>query len=879
MGAERDALTARAFARLRDDLYGRELSFQEIDLRWGITEEQAEAGEVLETCLAEIDACRPYFVAILGDYYGWIDPRAEERLARHFPHLRDYADRSITELEIRHAVLNSPLSSQIVRPLIYRRAPTGDRETPAVARILELISELQAFGCTVSEYSDADDLQLRVYADLRRVIESSHSLPATDSSARRAQAAFRTYHLAGGFHRESEIRRLRRTLWLSRRVVIEGRPGIGKSTLLVAFHRVLSNRGRGDGCRIASLKAASGLWPRVVDELVETGRPIESVDDAKVLLESHLTCTVGVTVIDDISAGRDDLYGDGTLWISGTRPRGRLVVATDDQLAVEELASAGFSRFRLRPLTQAQAGKLLSDQLAIYGKKLTPAQSAKIIAPSHCRHPDYLRVFGELLRVFGLFEELDAEIDRLLTAETASDLFVRLFERLEATPGVPPEMPGLILTLMSRARTGLRESEILAIAGQELEVTGPMHAWAPIGLSLRPFMMDRNGVLSVESQALNEAIVSQYPVSPARENELRAILVRHFMSLRNEARSIDELVYLLPQTDAWPQAIELLSDALWLRGAHARDALSLEAFLIRVIRADPSSAARLSAALEDIAETSADSKSAVIATRLLAVAGRYDTVINLCTCAVNGKRFEGDANDEKELLNYHLLLVEALTATGQLDHALERIAHLKDINTDPVRIGQIRERAALLALDSGHFDIAARLFDDAMTIHEDAGSRRGVARIDQHVASLNLARGDAKQAYQQFSALERDGRRFREPDLLAAALAGRSSAARILGKPRKALRLSRQAESIYRRMGDAAALSRCLVDQALSMIDLDDFDGADQSYSEASGLAREAGEPTLERAILARHLELLDRIGLGGGQLAAEISAHLKDKT
>ncbi len=43
--------------------------FSEIDLRWGITAEQAERGEVLELCLREIDQCRPYFINFLGTRY------------------------------------------------------------------------------------------------------------------------------------------------------------------------------------------------------------------------------------------------------------------------------------------------------------------------------------------------------------------------------------------------------------------------------------------------------------------------------------------------------------------------------------------------------------------------------------------------------------------------------------------------------------------------------------------------------------------------------------------------------------------------------------------------------------------------------------------
>jgi hypothetical protein len=43
-----------------------------VNLRWGITEEQARRGDVLPICLGEIDRCRPFFLCLLGERYGWV---------------------------------------------------------------------------------------------------------------------------------------------------------------------------------------------------------------------------------------------------------------------------------------------------------------------------------------------------------------------------------------------------------------------------------------------------------------------------------------------------------------------------------------------------------------------------------------------------------------------------------------------------------------------------------------------------------------------------------------------------------------------------------------------------------------------------------------
>lgn len=77
-----DLLVRKVFPGLRARLRERFVEFVDVDLRLVITVEQAERGEVLPVCLAEIDRARPYFVGMLGERYGWIPPRdvyADER--------------------------------------------------------------------------------------------------------------------------------------------------------------------------------------------------------------------------------------------------------------------------------------------------------------------------------------------------------------------------------------------------------------------------------------------------------------------------------------------------------------------------------------------------------------------------------------------------------------------------------------------------------------------------------------------------------------------------------------------------------------------------------------------------------------------------------
>ena len=81
MFAEREELVKFTFPELRKRCRERQVEFVEVDLRWEITYEQKAEGKVLPICLAEIELCRPYFMGLLGERYGWVLEKIDEELA------------------------------------------------------------------------------------------------------------------------------------------------------------------------------------------------------------------------------------------------------------------------------------------------------------------------------------------------------------------------------------------------------------------------------------------------------------------------------------------------------------------------------------------------------------------------------------------------------------------------------------------------------------------------------------------------------------------------------------------------------------------------------------------------------------------------------
>jgi tetratricopeptide (TPR) repeat protein len=126
MQAERDHLQQFVFPELEERMRAHRIHLACIDLRWGVettsvADREAKEATVLKVCLTEIDRCRPYFVVLLGDRYGWVPPMARvEAVTREAGVAIERSPCSVTELEIEYGALGS---QQPMRPLFYFRRP------------------------------------------------------------------------------------------------------------------------------------------------------------------------------------------------------------------------------------------------------------------------------------------------------------------------------------------------------------------------------------------------------------------------------------------------------------------------------------------------------------------------------------------------------------------------------------------------------------------------------------------------------------------------------------------------------------------------------------------------------------------------------------
>lgn len=200
MHAERDMLTLYVRPEIQEFLrnYGEELTF--IDLRWGINtqslEEEESAHKILSVCLDEIDRSKPFFIAFLGERYGWIpDKRLIEETVKQkspeFSYLAEF-EKSVTALEIEYALAQKDFAD---RCLFYFRKPLPIEKLSPEYRALycsegegykrrldALKSKIISSGGRVWEYTadwdeerncvtGLDELKERIISDLKMLIK------------------------------------------------------------------------------------------------------------------------------------------------------------------------------------------------------------------------------------------------------------------------------------------------------------------------------------------------------------------------------------------------------------------------------------------------------------------------------------------------------------------------------------------------------------------------------------------------------------------------------------------------------------------------------------------------------------------------------------
>jgi hypothetical protein len=574
MQAERDELIKHVALTLRAACERRGVSFGFVDLRWGITEEESNRGEVLPICLAEIEHCRPYFIGLLGDRYGWVPDAIPAEVMQREPWLPEHAGCSVTEIEALAGALRNPTPDAA---FFYLRAP-GDRQLDA--RLNRLRERIRASGLTVHDYEAVGDFGRQVLADMTALVERLYPAseivdPLTRAAADHATFARRLTTLYEG--RDADLEQLDAHIeGDGPPLVLIGESGIGKSALLANWAD-RRRRSKPDELLLEHYLGASSesagwapLTVRIMSELkrrLELSREIPEERHQLRPAFAEFLYAAGdkqrvVLIIDGLDKLEDEDNAPDLLWLPSILPTGvRVLLSTLPGRSLIELRNRQWPTFGLAALASAARRSLAVSYLDRYRKRLSEPRLARIVDADQSASPLYLRALLEELRVFGEHNRLDDRIEHYLQSQANVDLYALVLARWEADyERGRPHLVRDSLSLIWAARRGIRETELLELLGEGTARPLPHAHWSPLRLAAESNVVDRDGLLGLPEGPFRMAVERRYLAGEGAGYAAHLRLADYFELRADDVRKAEELLWQLSRAQAWDRLADCLGD-------------------------------------------------------------------------------------------------------------------------------------------------------------------------------------------------------------------------------------------------------------------------------------------------------------------------------
>ncbi len=605
MHAERDYLISHVFPVIRRACRERQVEFTEIDLRWGVTKEEAEQGKVVRICLEEINRCRPYFLSLLGDRYGWapldtdLDHKAE--LLALFPFLEDSlkAGLSVTEMEILHGVLDNPAMAEhcffYLRDSALSQTLAESYNTPhdyfeteqrLNDKLAALKEKVRSSGLPVRDnYASIEALAELIKTDLLAVLDKQFPADQTPTPLEAEQNAHRSYardrcqaYIANP--RDIEALDAHFNTPTNNALLVTGESGLGKSALL-AYWVNQQRTHNPDRFIIEHYVGISGdadpvaIIRRIMTEIKHR------TDDKEELPSKH-----------------EDIIQDFPLWLAKISERDPLLLIIDglNQLEskdgkwlpsfwqenvkaifsvipgeqLDQLLQNEWALHRVEALDLERREQLIRDWLASYRKALATEQTQLIAQAPQTGNPLFLKTVLEELRIFGYFEHLDQRISTLLTANNPQELFVLVLERLENDFG--KDIVTQIMQALWAARRGLSETEIAGITCLSRLVISTFL------MAIDAHLAKRSGLLTFFHDYLRQAVKLHCFEDKEAEINAHIKLAQYFKQQELNNRVAEELPWQWQQAEQWEALKDCISAIPMFEVLYEKDDLELLAY-------------------------------------------------------------------------------------------------------------------------------------------------------------------------------------------------------------------------------------------------------------------------------------------------------------
>ena len=643
MNNERNYLMANVFPQLKEIARRRNVTFVELDLRWGIPDEDTRNGKVLQICLDAIRDSKPFFIGIIGNRVGWC-PTMDELKKNHvlleqYPEIIEdiKAGASVTEMEMQNAVLRN---KEKMHAYFYFR----NHGEPLEDKIKQLRESILKCGYPVSEYTKPEEFGEMVKQHFCKLLDELYPETSISNSLYDHNAQLETIHrLSSGFvdynHVGEMVLSPAAKDFSTKYWALVGEMGIGKSSLLAYWTEKNLNRFCIIPCFIGSTHLDSSL-SAIKDYLCkEINRLFDSQNsENKTFEESLKQIPLGKRIvfvidgIENLNLKEAEIY---TFLSTFTRysQSCKVIFSLENKTEIgEQLHKLKAKYYEPKSLTEDRLEDLGYRYLSVFKKERFADRLQKVFSSRICETPLLFKtVLNELISI-GTNDTINKLIDEYTSADSAEELYNKTLARFEKSYG--KELVSNSFGMIINTPLGLTEAEITKIL-----IPKPIE-WSQFYYASAPFFTTVNGCLNIDNPYLRAAIEKRYL---EKKYWIQTTLISYF-----EKQLSNELVNVSNGEEAWKsRTLGLIKTSL------SRDESTITDYVEQVVN-HPNLLGRINRYVS-------------LLSKLLFSTSNYDKLLELLSSPLC---YLSLAICDEQILNNYILYIKAQTGSVDLSSLL-----------------------------------------------------------------------------------------------------------------------------------------------------------------------------------------------------------------
>lgn len=539
MNLEREYLIKKIFPEMRQKAYERNVSLVEVDLRWGITEEDSKNGKVIDICFDEIDNSIPFFIGIIGNRYGWCPDNKDisPNESRHYDCISKYINEqlSITEMEILYGAIER---KEPIYASFFFNSETEDENNIDYPQKLNNLKKMIKGDCRYPyfEYSTKEELGNKVKDYFIKLLDKLFPQEKNLSEVeliKHSQTMFmkslytsyiadnKRFEIIDNFIKDPHLQQL----------LIVGDSGVGKSAFLAEWvHR---NQHKKDilyySVGVGGNNSDKDTVLKQISLLIKDKYNISSVQD--ISFEDTLSTISDkqlIIIIDAFNQIELEEKEQDLEWFPPTIGNIKFIITTTKEDDTEFFNSQHINtrlnlskinntqEYIFNPFPSSIRRDIVNTILKHHGKNINPILVNRIINNNIFDNCLALRILIDELIICSNDKNVTDTLNRYIKFNSVSSFINSVLERYEQDYG--QLLVRKILTLLAISENGLSEAELKDIINKEYSIPSSTNSILVTQLQWSQFYcafknnisIRKGGLLGFAHQLVKSSILNKY---------------------------------------------------------------------------------------------------------------------------------------------------------------------------------------------------------------------------------------------------------------------------------------------------------------------------------------------------------------------------------